>query len=121
MNNPIKIFMQICFFFFSWKQVDRSYQCKDVLILAYQSFGVLFGDLSISPLYVFKSTFSGNLNNYQSEDVIFGTLSLIFWTLTLLSLFKHVIILLNADDNGEGKAWPFFIIYLQCYEFYVVD
>lgn len=75
-----------------------------MLILAYQSFGVLFGDLSISPLYVFKSTFSGNLNNYQSEDVIFGALSLIFWTLTLLSLFKHVIILLNADDNGEGKA-----------------
>ncbi|KAL1108154.1 hypothetical protein V6Z11_D03G094200 [Gossypium hirsutum] len=88
--------------------VDRSYQCKGVLILAYQSFGVLFGDLSISPLYVFKSTFSGNLSNYQSEDVIFGALSLIFWTLTLLSLFKHVIILLNADDNGEGGIFALY-------------
>ncbi|XWS61695.1 hypothetical protein CRYUN_Cryun07bG0148000 [Craigia yunnanensis] len=87
--------------------VERRYQCKEVLLLAYQSFGVLFGDLSISPLYVYKSTFSGKLSNYQSEDVIFGALSLFFWTFTLLSLFKHVIILLNADDNGEGKAWLF--------------
>lgn len=75
-----------------------------MLFLAYQSFGVLFGDLSISPLYVYKNTFSGKLSNYQSEDVIFGALSLIFWTFTLLSLLKHVIILLNADDNGEGKS-----------------
>ncbi|XP_039031984.1 potassium transporter 3-like isoform X1 [Hibiscus syriacus] len=89
-------------------QVDRRYQCKDVLLLAYQSFGVLFGDLTISPLYVFKSTFSGKLSNYQSEDVIFGALSLIFWTLTFFSLFKHVVILLNADDNGEGGIFALY-------------
>ncbi|XWS38287.1 hypothetical protein CRYUN_Cryun19dG0118700 [Craigia yunnanensis] len=90
------------------KQVERRYQCKEVLLLAYQSFGVLFGDLSISPLYVYKTTFSGKLSNYQSEDVIFGALSLIFWTFTLLSLFKHVIILLNVDDNGEGGIFALY-------------
>lgn len=79
-----------------------------MLLLAYQSFGVLFGDLSISPLYVYKNTFSGKLSNYQSEDVIFGALSLIFWTFTLLSLLKHVIILLNADDNGEGGIFALY-------------
>ncbi|WRX19355.1 Potassium transporter - like 10 [Theobroma cacao] len=88
--------------------VDRRYQWKEVLLLAYQSFGVLFGDLSISPLYVYKSTFSGKLSNYQTEDVIFGAFSLIFWTFTLLSLFKHVIILLNADDNGEGGIFALY-------------
>lgn len=84
-------------------QVDNKRTCKQILLLAYQSFGIVFGDLSISPLYVYKSTFSGRLCNYQNEDAVFGAFSFIFWTFTLLSLFKYVIILLDADDNGEGK------------------
>lgn len=86
------------------KQVENKRTYKQVLLLAYQSFGIVFGDLSISPLYVYRSTFSGRLDRDQSEDVIFGAFSLIFWTLTLHSLFKYVIIMLNADDNGEGKS-----------------
>ncbi|KAL5814261.1 hypothetical protein ACOSQ4_024902 [Xanthoceras sorbifolium] len=82
--------------------VENKKTCKQVLLLAYQSFGIVFSDLSISPLYVYKSTFAGNLRHYQTEDTVFGVFSLIFWTITLLSLFKYVIILLNADDNGEG-------------------
>ncbi|KAG2681012.1 hypothetical protein I3843_11G124700 [Carya illinoinensis] len=73
-----------------------------MLILVYQSFGLVFGGLSISPLYVYKSSFSGGLGNYQTEDAIFGVFSFIFWTFTLLSLLKYVIIMLSANDNGEG-------------------
>lgn len=104
--NIFLIFFRILFCLpcFSLKQVDRRYGWKEFLILAYQSLGVLFGDLSISPLYVFKSTFSGRLSNYQSEEVILGAFSLIFWTLTLLSFVKYVFIMLNADDNGQGKG-----------------
>lgn len=77
---------------------------RNVLLLAYQSFGIVFGDLSISPLYVFETTFSGSLlQYYQSEEVIFGVLSLIFWSITLFVLLKYVIILISANDNGEGK------------------
>ncbi|XP_076960133.1 potassium transporter 4-like [Bidens hawaiensis] len=72
------------------------------LLLAYQSFGVVYGDLSTSPLYVYRSIFVGNLSDYQTPDVIFGAFSLIFWTLTLLPLLKYVFIVLSADDNGEG-------------------
>ncbi|KAK1408019.1 hypothetical protein QVD17_39649 [Tagetes erecta] len=72
------------------------------LLLAYQSFGVVFGDLSTSPLYVYRSVFSGNLSDYQTPDVIFGAFSLIFWTLTLVPLLKYVLFVLSADDNGEG-------------------
>ncbi|XP_050269121.1 potassium transporter 3 [Quercus robur] len=82
--------------------VEGSGRRKKFLFLVYQSFGLVFGDLSISPLYVYKSTFSGSLSNHQTEDTIFGVFSMIFWTLTLFSLLKYMIIMLSADDNGEG-------------------
>src|ERR1044072_1332448 len=72
------------------------------LLLAYQSFGVIYGDLSTSPLYVYKNTFKGKLQHHRDEESIFGAFSLIFWTLTLIPLIKYVFILLSADDNGEG-------------------
>lgn len=72
------------------------------LILAYQSLGVVYGDLSTSPLYVYSSIFSGKLRDHQTTDTIFGAFSLIFWTLTLIPLLKYVVIVLAADDNGEG-------------------
>ncbi|PON97731.1 Potassium transporter [Trema orientale] len=83
------------------RMVERKDRCK-VLVLVYQSLGLVFGDLSISPLYVFQSTFSGRLRHYQTEDAVFGAFSMIFWTLTLLSLFKYAVFVLSADDNGEG-------------------
>lgn len=85
---------------------------KNLVLLAYQSFGVVYGDLSTSPLYVYKSTFSGRLGQYQDEQTVFGVLSLIFWTFTLVPLLKYVIIVLSADDNGEGG--PFALYSLLC-------
>ncbi|KAJ1405960.1 Potassium transporter [Sesbania bispinosa] len=82
--------------------VECKYQCKTFLFLAYQCLGFLYGDLSLSPLYVYQSIFSGRLKHVQNEDAIFGAFSLIFWTLSLFSLLKYSIIMLNADDNGEG-------------------
>jgi KUP system potassium uptake protein len=78
------------------------YRCAKLIVLAYQSCGVVYGDLSTSPLYVYKSTFSGSLVRYQDEETIFGVFSLVFWTLTLIPLLKYVFIVLDADDNGEG-------------------
>ncbi|PHT99324.1 putative potassium transporter 2 [Capsicum chinense] len=72
------------------------------LLLAYQSLGVVYGDLSTSPLYVFNSIFVEKLPHYQTPETIFGAFSLIFWTITLIPLLKYVLIVLSADDNGEG-------------------
>ncbi|GJS86046.1 potassium transporter 4 [Tanacetum coccineum] len=72
------------------------------LLLAYQSFGVVYGGLSTSPLYVYRSVFVGNLEEYETPEVIFGAFSLIFWTLTLIPLLKYALFVLSADDNGEG-------------------
>lgn len=88
---------------FLLNQADRRNRCNQVLLLAYQSFGLVFGDLSISPLYVYKCTFYGGLRHHQTEDTIFGAFSLIFWTITLLSLVKYMVFVLSADDNGEGN------------------
>jgi KUP system potassium uptake protein len=85
--------------------VECKPQCKALLFLTYQSLGYLFGDISLSPLYVYQSIFSGRLNHVQDEDAIFGSFSLIFWTLSIISLLKYVVFMLSADDNGEGKDY----------------
>uniref|UniRef100_A0A2P2JHU7 Potassium transporter n=1 Tax=Rhizophora mucronata TaxID=61149 RepID=A0A2P2JHU7_RHIMU len=85
-------------------------QRRHVLLLAYQSFGVLFGELSTSPLYVYKSTFCGRLSHYHNEDTIFGAFSLIFWTITFLSLLKYSLFMLSTDDNGEGGIFALYAL-----------
>ncbi|XP_072961246.1 putative potassium transporter 8 [Typha angustifolia] len=81
---------------------------KAILLLAYQSLGVVYGDLSISPLYVFKSTFAEDITHSETNEEIFGVLSFVFWTLTLVPLFKYVFIVLRADDNGEGGTFALY-------------
>nr|GMD13378.1 potassium transporter 6-like isoform X1 [Ipomoea batatas] len=81
---------------------------RQVLILAYQSLGVVYGDLSTSPLYVYKSTFAEDIEHSRSNDEIYGVLSFVFWTLTLVPLLKYVFIVLKADDNGEGGTFALY-------------
>ncbi|KAK6947860.1 Potassium transporter [Dillenia turbinata] len=88
--------------------VECRQQYRNCLLLAYQSFGIVFGELSTSPLYVYRSTLSGHLQKYQTQDTIYGSFSLIFWTFTLFSLFKYAVILLSADDNNEGGIFALY-------------
>jgi KUP system potassium uptake protein len=71
---------------------------------------VVYGDLSISPLYVYKTTFSGKLSLHENDEEIYGVLSFIFWTITLIALLKYVFIVMLADDNGEGITLSFLSI-----------
>jgi len=73
-----------------------------LLRLAFQSLGVVFGDLGTSPLYVFYNIFPHGVD--EDEDVI-GALSLIIYTLTLIPLMKYVFVVLRANDNGQGEIW----------------
>ncbi|XXG55354.1 hypothetical protein AAC387_Pa03g3047 [Persea americana] len=81
---------------------------KSVLTLAYQSLGVVYGDLSTSPLYVYKSTFAEDIQHSETNEEIYGVLSFVFWTLTLVPLLKYVFIVLSADDNGEGGTFALY-------------
>jgi KUP system potassium uptake protein len=82
-----------------------------VLHLAFQSIGIVYGDIGTSPLYVYASTFS---NGIKHNDDILGVLSLIFYTLTLIPLVKYVFIVLQANDNGEGTIYlgPLLALYI---------
>ncbi|KAK8522482.1 hypothetical protein V6N13_115450 [Hibiscus sabdariffa] len=81
---------------------------RTVLTLAYQSLGVVYGDLSTSPLYVYKNTFEEDIHHSETNEEIFGVLSFVFWTLTLVPLLKYVFIVLRADDNGEGGTFALY-------------
>ncbi|TVU08221.1 hypothetical protein EJB05_41617 [Eragrostis curvula] len=78
------------------------------LSLAYQSLGVVYGDLSTSPLYVYKAAFAEDIQHTESNEEILGVLSFVFWTLTLIPLLKYVCVVLRADDNGEGGTFALY-------------
>lgn len=61
--------------------------------------GIIYGDIGTSPLYVFKAIIGDRI---ITTDLIFGGLSCIFWTLTLQTTIKYVLITLRADNKGEG-------------------
>jgi len=72
--------------------------------LALGSMGVVFGDIGTSPLYAFKVALeaAGALHGDVSRSTVLGVLSLILWSLILVVTAKYVLILLRADNKGEG-------------------
>ncbi|VAH84925.1 unnamed protein product [Triticum turgidum subsp. durum] len=75
------------------------------LQLAFQSIGVVYGDVGTSPLYVYSSTFPGGIRH---PDDLLGVLSLILYTLVLLPMLKYVFIVLYANDNGDGGTFALY-------------
>ncbi|TCH63683.1 potassium transporter Kup [Acinetobacter sp. ANC 4862] len=64
--------------------------------------GVVFGDIGTSPLYALKESFHATRGLPINEINILGILSLIFWTITLIVSIKYVLVIMRADNNGEG-------------------
>jgi len=69
--------------------------------------GIIFGDIGTSPLYVLKAIVGDSVIN---ADLIFGGVSCIFWTLTLQTTIKYVIITLKADNHGEGGIFSLYAL-----------
>jgi KUP system potassium uptake protein len=69
--------------------------------------GIIYGDIGTSPLYVLNAIMS---NKTISEELVFGSLSLIIWTLTLQTTVKYVILTLRADNRGEGGIFSLFAL-----------
>ncbi|CAL4885178.1 unnamed protein product [Urochloa decumbens] len=87
----------------------RGESWRATLLLAYQSLGVVYGDVATSPLYVYKSAFAGDdIQHSAGNEEIYGVLSFVFWTLTLITLLKYVLIVLRADDGGEGGTFALY-------------
>lgn len=71
--------------------------------------GVVYGDLGTSPLYTMRAIVLGGKNNFN-ELLIYGGVSCIFWTLTLQTTIKYILITLRADNNGEGGIFALFAL-----------
>ena len=69
--------------------------------------GIIYGDIGTSPLYVFNAIIGGRI---VSEELILGSLSCIIWTLTLQTTIKYVILILRADNRGEGGTFALYAL-----------
>lgn len=70
--------------------------------------GIIFGDIGTSPLYVFQVLLveGGKVD----LNLVFGSISCIFWTLTLQTTFKYIFITLKADNHGEGGIFSLYAL-----------
>ncbi|KAI3972136.1 hypothetical protein MKW92_006381 [Papaver armeniacum] len=78
---------------------------RTTLSLAFQSVGVIYGDIGTSPLYVYSSTFTNGIKN---NDDMLGVLSLIIYTLAISPMIKYVFVVLWANDHGNGGTFALY-------------
>ncbi len=69
--------------------------------------GIIYGDIGTSPLYVFNAIIT---NRVISEELIIGALSCIIWTITLQTTVKYLLLVLNADNKGEGGTFALYAL-----------
>ena len=76
---------------------------SDFLALTLGSVGVVYGDIGTSPLYAFReAAVAAQAGGPLTRDIVLGVLSMILWSLIVVVTLKYVLILLRADNNGEG-------------------
>jgi KUP system potassium uptake protein len=71
------------------------------------SLGIIYGDIGTSPLYVMKAIIGLHIIN---ADIVLGGISAVFWTLTLQTTIKYVLITLSADNHGEGGIFALYAL-----------
>ncbi len=71
--------------------------------------GIIYGDIGTSPLYVLKTIIKEG-GGVVREDLILGGISCIFWTLTIQTTLKYIILTLRADNNGEGGIFSLYAL-----------
>ncbi|KAK6911430.1 Potassium transporter [Dillenia turbinata] len=76
-----------------------------IMMLAFQSIGVVCGDIGTSPLYVLSGVFP---HGVEDIDDILGVLSLIIYSLIAILLIKYVFVVLSANDNGDGGTFALY-------------
>jgi KUP system potassium uptake protein len=70
--------------------------------------GIIFGDIGTSPLYTFQTILKEG--GSATEELVLGAISCVFWTLTLQTTFKYIIITLQADNKGEGGIFSLYAL-----------
>ena len=70
--------------------------------LTFGALGVVFGDIGTSPLYAMKETFSPAHGLRPDDTSVYGVLSLVFWAITIVVSVKYLLVIMRADNHGEG-------------------
>lgn len=83
--------------------------------------GVVYGDIGTSPMYVTKALLAGQGGIMSvTEEFILGALSLVIWTVTLLTTVKYVLVSLRADNHGEGGIFALYSIVRRCARWLII-
>ena len=75
---------------------------KRMAPLVIGAIGVVFGDIGTSPLYTLRQCFTGTHRLSLAPENVLGILSIIFWALVIVVTFKYVLLIMRADNRGEG-------------------
>jgi KUP system potassium uptake protein len=75
---------------------------KRLLYLSFTALGVVYGDIGTSPLYALRVCFFGPHAVPPASENVFGVLSLVFWSLIVIISAKYLLLVLRADNQGEG-------------------
>ena len=70
--------------------------------------GIVYGDIGTSPLYTMNAIIAGNAHTADLKALVIGSISLVFWTLMLITTVKYVLIALRADNHGEGGIFSLY-------------
>ena len=81
--------------------VNQTRPASSIAALTLGAIGVVYGDIGTSPLYALKEVFASGHVPLTPQN-IYGVLSLVFWTLTVIVSVKYGVLILRADNNGEG-------------------
>ncbi len=77
--------------------------------------GVVYGDIGTSPMYTLRAIMHGNGGLLTMEtDVVVGALSLIIWTMTLITTVKYVLVAMKADNHNEGGIFALYSLVRRC-------
>ena len=88
-------------------QDDKNGFHKVTLASLLVALGIIYGDIGTSPLYVLKAVVG---NRTIDETLVFGGVSLIFWTLFFQTTIKYIWLTLQADNHGEGGVFSLFAL-----------
>ena len=72
--------------------------------LALGAIGIVYGDIGTSPIYAFRETFAGHHTLSPDRLHIYGVLSLIFWSMMIIVTTKYLLVIMRADNKGEGGS-----------------
>ncbi|HET9706893.1 MAG TPA: potassium transporter Kup [Gemmatimonadales bacterium] len=82
--------------------LDKTPQGRYLAMLSVAALGVVYGDIGTSPLYALHETFYGPLGIPPTPENVLGVLSLVFWSLILVVTIKYHVVIIRADNKGEG-------------------